>query len=81
MFFHLSELDVRTLEHNRRLNDANRFGWLRASVRRAGAAKSFGSVLGAVGHRFAPGMPGREQMATSIGCDDSAVGSAVGSVA
>ena len=81
MLFHLSELDVRTLEHNRRLNDANRFGWLRASVRRAGPATSLGSVLGAVGRRFAHGMPRREQMGTSTGCDDPAVGSTVGSVA
>ena len=77
MFLHLSELDIRTIEHNRHLDDANRYGWLRSSTLRAARTMTLGDVLGAIGARFAPRALTRPNAGTHIGCDDPSAGSAV----
>ena len=78
---HLSEIDIRTLEHSRRLNDANRYGWLRTSARRVGPTMSLGAVLGAIGARLAPIALIRENPGTQSGVEDPTKGSAVRSLA
>jgi hypothetical protein len=55
----LSEIDVRTVEHELRVNRANRDGWLQSSAHRAGRQSRFGAVLDAVASRLAPGPSAR----------------------
>lgn len=50
----LTELDVRKLEHDRRVEAANRDGWLRSSKPRSGRKLTLGAVLSAIGVRLAP---------------------------
>ena len=50
----LTELNVRMLEHDRRVEAANRHGWLRSSAPSTGRKLTLGAVLGAFGARLAP---------------------------
>ena len=46
-------LDIRTHEHSRRVDDANRNGWLRPVPRRVNSSVQSSRVLGAVSSRIA----------------------------
>lgn len=51
--FRLTELDVRKLEHDRRVDAANQNGWLRSSGRGTRRRVTFGAVFGAIAARLA----------------------------
>ena len=78
--FHLSELDVRTHEQNRRDDHANRYGWMRSPVRRTSRTTALASVLTTLHVRIASHSSVRET-AELRAVDVPASGSGVRSLA
>ena len=74
MDLHLSELDVRMLEHHRRVNVANRRGWSPANLSPTGQRTSRVTILGAIGTRLAASMMARENTGIAIRLDAPATG-------
>jgi hypothetical protein len=75
------EFNIRTLEHNQRVDDVNKYGWLRPESSYDGRKITLGAVLRAVGAKFAPGMPELEDSSLRIGLDTSAFGTGAQRVA
>jgi hypothetical protein len=71
----LIELDVRMMEHGKRIDDANRAGWLRSSDRGSGRM-SLGALAGAVVALLSPIAPGRERTETAARPDAVAAANA-----
>jgi hypothetical protein len=76
---HLQELNIRTLEHDRRVNDVNRHGWLRPDSSRDGRRLS--SVFNAVSAIFAGHTPAHEDSWLRIRLDTLASGNDISRVA
>jgi hypothetical protein len=70
----LQELNVRTLEHDRRVNDVNRHGWLRPESSRDGRRLMLASVLNAVSAIFSAHTSAHEDSWLRIRLDTLASG-------
>lgn len=73
---HPADLDIRTQEHTRRVDDVNRFGWQRPTAIRAGRKTTVGAVLAGVATRLALSMPTREARAIDVSRDVAVTGNA-----
>lgn len=73
---HPTDLDIRTQEHNRRVDSVNRYGWQRANPIRPGRSMTAGAVLAAVATRLSLSSPVREDRGIDTSQDGAVTGNA-----
>jgi hypothetical protein len=71
-----NDLDIRIQEHNRRVADVNRYGWLRSNPIRTGRSTTVGTVLAAVVTRLATSTSVCEGSQTEASLDGTVTGNA-----